>query len=88
LASNKTSETRISFTGRRNSWLHTISHSSLSFDASKENVSKVELRCQNAVYKFTELKVKTFEIPKNYSGCQLLVQGKLDANFKLTEQAI
>ena len=83
---NKTINTEFVMYGRRNSWLQELSHSSISFESSNSDLSIVELRCQNAVYKFAQSSIENFQIPDDYIGCSILVQAPLGTSFTLIEQ--
>ena len=85
--SNKIIDTEFIFYGRRSSWLQELSHPVISFESSNLDLSAVELRCRNAVYKFAKSSIEIFQIPDNYINCSILVKAPTGTSFKFTERA-
>ena len=67
-------------------WSHAPSRSTISLNVNSGSVDKVELRCDNAVYKFSDSVIEDFRIPLEYLGCRIFIKGDPGSEFTLTER--
>nr|KJZ08277.1 hypothetical protein TW77_12735 [Pseudoalteromonas rubra] len=67
-------------------WRHILNRSTISFSTENGNLNTVALYCQNGYQRFSELPVKSYQVPETYGSCYLAVQGEADTQITYREE--